>query len=112
MSSVNTGKAQIVPPGATLERIAQAVNDAIKGRSNAVGTVTLTNGATSTTVTAPNCGQGNAVFLFAATLQAAQMSGSATPPYIAEADVDLGQFIVTHTNPGNTTTTYYFVCLG
>jgi len=112
MTGTPLGKAQIVPREANTAQLADALNQAIRGRSNAVGLCTLANGGTSTVVTAPNCGTGNAVFLFPATANGAAQAGSATPPYIQAADVVQGGFTITHANPGNTTSTFFFLCLG
>lgn len=83
----------------------------IEGRSNAVGTVTLTHDgvATTTTVTAGTCGANSCVFLFPTTAHAAAVVAST---YIAATNVSGGQFIVTHAATSNADVTFFFVCLG
>src|SRR5688572_5777021 len=74
-----------------------AIRQLIEGRSNAVGTVTLTNDgvAMGTTVTAPNCGPNSAVFLFPTTAAASTfLRGSDL--HVKTTNVTAGQFIVTH----------------
>jgi hypothetical protein len=99
----------LAPAEKDLFRIVMAVRQLTEGRSNAVGTLTLAAGATSTGVTAPNCAAGSAVFLFPATADAA---AAAATTYVANANVSKGQFIVTHANNAQTDRTFFFVCLG
>jgi len=80
----------------------------IEGRTNATGTVTLSTGATSTTVTAPTAGANSAIFLFPQT-SIAQSSGAA---YVASTDVTAKQFIVHHSSSTSTARSYYWVALG
>lgn len=79
----------------------------IEGRSNAVGTVTLTANAASTVVTAPTCGINSAVFLFPTTANAAAIVAATYVGTVAS-----GTFTVTHTNNANADKTFFFVCLG
>ena len=83
----------------------------IEGRSNAVGTVTLTHDgvATTTTVTAENCGPNSVVFL---SPQTAHAAAALTGTYIKSTDVSAQQFIVTHAATSNTDVTFGWVCLG
>src|SRR5262249_15807123 len=76
-------------------KIVRAVRDLFEGRSNAVGSFTLTPNASSTTVTAPNCGAGSTVLAFAKTANAAAEIGNGTM-YIGT--VSNGSFVVTHAN--------------
>jgi hypothetical protein len=92
-----------------LTKFALALQQLAAGRSNAVGTVTLRDGQTTTTVTAPNCGAGSKVFLFPATANAAAVVATT---YILAANVTAGQFIVTHASDSDTDQTFYYVCLG
>lgn len=93
------------------EKNQQVINDAIRqlqqGRSNAVGTVTLTANAASTVVTAPNCGPNSAVFLFPRTANAAAIVAAT---YVSA--VVAGSFTVTHTNSATADKTFYWVALG
>jgi hypothetical protein len=97
------------PNNKDLGKTNQAVNEIGKGRSNAVGVVTLTAGAATTTVAATNCGAGNKVFLFPCTANAAAIVAAT---YVQEANVTAGQFIVNHTNNANADKTFFWVALG
>lgn len=87
------------------------IRQLIEGRSNAVGTATLTGDgvATSTTVTATTCGPNSAVFMFPTTANAAAVVSTT---YIDPANVTPGQFIVTHATTSNADVTFFYACLG
>ena len=85
-----------------------AIKQLIEGRSNAVGTVTLTTG-TATTVTAPTCGPQSAVFLFATTADAA---AAITTVSVPSSNISAGQFIVNHASNANTDKTYNYLAIG
>lgn len=101
------------PVVATFEKdstkITAAIRELGQGRTNAAGSVTLRASQTTTTVSAPNCGAGNAVFLFPATANAAAIVAST---YVLASNVTPGQFIVTHPSNSNTDKTFYWVALG
>jgi len=97
------------PAEKDLFKIVLAIRQLMEGRSNAVGTVTLTAGAVTTTVTAPTCAVGSQVFLFPQTANAA---GALATTYIRPADVTAGQFIVTHANAGTTDRTFSYEIRG
>lgn len=90
-------------------KIVMTVRQLMEGRSNATGTFTLTNGATTTTVSAPNCGP-NSIILFSP--QTANAAAQVAATYIPPATVTAGSFVVNHANPGNTTSTFGWVALG
>jgi hypothetical protein len=90
-------------------KIVMALRQLTEGRSNATGIMTLASSAGSTTVTAPNCAAGSAVFLFPATANAAAALAST---YVKTSDVSKGQFVITHANNLQTDRTFFFVCLG
>src|SRR5262245_4146666 len=102
------------PAERDLFRIVMAVRQLTEGRSNAVGTVTLSPGAASTTVSAPNCARTSAIFLFPQTANAAAalattwVQPSATPPINPAA----GQFVISHANNAQTDRTFWYVALG
>lgn len=85
----------------------QALRDLFAGRSNAVGSVTLTANAATTAVTAPNCGLNSKVFLFPKTANAAAIVAAT---YVSS--VGVGTFTVTHTNSATADKTFAWVCLG
>lgn len=95
------------PSEKEIHRVVAVVRQLIEGRSNAVGTVTLTANAGSTVVTAPNCGPDSAVFLFPTTANAAAIVAAT---YVSA--VAAGTFTVTHTNNANTDKTFNWVALG
>ena len=87
------------------------IRQLIEGRSNAVGTVTLTGDgvATTTTVSATTCSPSSVVILFPATAHAAAVVAST---YVLDDDVTAGQFIVTHATTANADVTFSWVCIG
>jgi hypothetical protein len=100
-----------VPPiGETaLPRIVQAVRELFEGRSNAVGTFTLTANAASTVVTSTNCGSACSVLCFPKTANAATEIGNGTM-YIGT--VAAGSFTVTHANNAQTDRTFFYAAIG
>ena len=97
------------PAEQDISKVVMAVRQLTEGRSNAVGTVTLAANAGTTTVTAPNCGAGSAVFLFPATANAAAIVAAT---YVLTSNITKGQFIVSHTNNAQTDKTFHWVALG
>src|SRR5713101_8234521 len=80
-------------PGETdLYKLVRAIRELFEGRSNAVGTFTLTASATSTVVTAQNCSPSSFVYLSPQTAHAA--NDAATTSVVA----GNGSFTVTHAN--------------
>lgn len=92
-----------------LSKFAFSIQELAAGRSNAVGTVTLRDGETTTTVAAPNCGAGSKVFLFPATANAADVVATT---YVPVATVTAGQFIVNHASDTDEDQTFFWVALG
>lgn len=88
-------------------RLVTAVLQLIRGRSNAVGSVTLTAGATSTTVDFVNCSQDSQVFLSPRTANAA---AALATTYISS--VGNKSFTIAHANAASTDRTFGFVALG
>lgn len=91
------------------DRFAQTIRQLIEGRSNAVGSVTLTTAATSTTVTANTCSPTSAVFLFPTTAAAA---GLVATTFIASTDVTARQFIIHHASSTSTRLNFVYACIG
>jgi len=88
-------------------RINGAIRELFQGRSNAVGTVTLTANATTTVVTAINCGPDSKIFLMPTTANAvADLTGT----YISA--VASGSFTITHPNDADTDKIFFWVALG
>ena len=90
-------------------KIVRAVRELFEGRSNAVGTFTLTANAVSTTVTAQNCGAGCTVLPFPKTASAAAELGNGTM-YIGT--VSNGSFVVTHANNAQADRTFLYAAFG
>jgi hypothetical protein len=88
-------------------RFAQAINELFQGRSNAVGSCTLTASATSTTVTAENCGDQSKVFLEPETANAAAARATT---YVSS--VRNGSFVLTHANNAQTDRRFSYVAIG
>lgn len=90
-------------------RINGAIRELFQGRSNAVGTVTLTASTTTTAVTAINCGTDSKIFLMPTTANAAAdfVSGSL---YVSS--VGQGTFTITHPSDADTDKTFFWVALG
>lgn len=91
------------------KRIVQAVRDLFAGRSNAVGTVTLTENSATTVVSALNVGAASRVFLEATTANAAAERGGTV---LRISSVGQGTFTITHANNSQTDRTFYWVALG
>ena len=92
-------------------RVNAVIRQLIEGRSNAVGTVTLTHDgvATTTTVPAVTCGASSIVFLSPLTAHAA---GALATTYVLQSNITAGQFIVSHSATAQTDQTFGWVCLG
>lgn len=89
--------------------ISRAIRELFQGRSHAVGSVTLTQSATSTRVAALNCGTSSHILL---TPKTANAAGAAATTYIKPADVLAGAFVVTHLNAGSTDRTFGYAIQG
>jgi hypothetical protein len=92
-----------------LFKIVRAVRELFEGRSNAVGTFTLSANAASTTVTAANCGAGSTVLLTPTSAHAATELGNGTMYVSAVAN---GSFTVAHANNSQTDRTFLYAALG
>lgn len=90
-----------------LTKFAFALQQLAEGRSNATGMVTLTPSATSTTVTAINCGAGSVVLLSPTTAHAA---AALATTYISS--IGMGTFTITHASDSNSDKIFGYICLG
>lgn len=86
-----------------------AINQLIRGRSNAVGEVTLTANTTTTTVTGPNINADAQVFLMPRTANASAEFGNGTIRISAVAG---GSFTVTHANNAQTDRIFGYLVIG
>lgn len=91
------------------KRVNTAINQLAQGRSNAVGTCTLTANAASTTVTASTCGTGSTVLLSPTTANASAEIGNGT---IYIGTVANGSFTITHANNAQVDRTFRYVAIG
>jgi hypothetical protein len=99
-------------PGITetdLKKIVLAIQNLAAGRSNAVGSVTLATGTTTTAVPAPNCATGSTPILTPASANAAVELGNGTFYVSAVAN---GSFTITHANSATTGRTFLYAILG
>lgn len=87
-------------------RIADVVRQLMEGRSNAVGSFTLTANATSTTVTAATCAPTSNVIL---TPQTADAANDMATTYVAAGS---GQFIVHHASNARVDRTFGYLVTG
>ena len=90
-------------------RIVATVRQLIEGRSNAVGTFTLYTGATSTTVTAVNCGPSSIVHF---NPQTANAAAAYSTTFISSSNITPRQFIVTHGSTSTTDRTFSYEVRG
>jgi hypothetical protein len=93
-------------------RIAKAVNQALQGKINSFGTVTLTHDVASTVVSNPFTGPESVILLMPQTAHAAAEVGNGTI-YIAPGDiVSKVSFTITHANNSQTDRTYGYFIVG
>jgi hypothetical protein len=90
-------------------KIVLALQQLAAGRSNAVGSVTLATGASTTTVTTPNCAAGSTPILTPASAAAATELGNGT---IYVSAVSNGAFTITHANSATAGRTFLYAVLG
>lgn len=98
--------------GKTPREVATAVNQALKGKLNSFGTVTLTDSVASTVVTNELVGPDSVILLMPQTAHAAAELGNGTA-YIVPTDiVDGTSFKITHANNAQTDRTFGYVIIG
>jgi phage baseplate assembly protein gpV len=91
----------------TTEQLVNAINAVLQGRSNAVGTVTLTAGATTTTITDPRISADSAIVLVPTTANAA---GAIATTY--QSTTANGSVVIQHSNTASTDRTFKYVVNG
>lgn len=99
-------------PGLTetdLKKIVLALQQLAAGRSNAVGSVTLTTGSSTTTVATSNCAAGSTPILVPSSANAATEVGNGTMYVSAVAN---GSFTITHANSATAGRTFLYAILG
>jgi hypothetical protein len=90
-------------------KLSRAIRELFEGRSNAVGSCTLTANVASTIVKAANCGAGSAVLLTPTSAHAATEVGNGT---IYVSAVASGSFTIVHANNAQTDRTFLYAALG
>ncbi|WP_315777037.1 MULTISPECIES: hypothetical protein [unclassified Bradyrhizobium] len=99
-------------PGITetdLKKVILALQQLAAGRSNAVGSVTLAPGASTTVVADKNCSAGSTPILTATTPSASAELGNGTIYVSAVAN---GAFTLTHANSTAAARTFLYALLG
>lgn len=91
------------------KKIILSLQQLAAGRSNAVGTVTLTASVTTTTVTDNNCASGSTPILIPTTANASAEMGNGT---IYISTVANKSFTITHANNSQTDRTFKYAILG
>ena len=89
-------------------RVNGAIRELFEGRSNAVGTVTLTPNSTTTVVEAINVGNDTKIFLTATTGNAAAEVAAG----LFVSDVAVGTFTINHSSDADVDKTFFWVGLG
>lgn len=92
-----------------LKKIILSLQQIAAGRSNAVGSVTLTASATTTTVTDNNCASGSVPILIPTTAHASAEFGNGTIYVSTIADKS---FAITHASNTQTDRTFLYAILG
>lgn len=92
-----------------LKKVVLAVQQLAAGRSNATGRVTLVTGASTTTVSDPNCAASTVPLLVPASANAAAEVGNGTMFVSAIAN---GSFTISHANSAVTGRTFLYALQG
>lgn len=92
-----------------ISKVILSLHELAAGRSNAVGTVTLTTSTATTTVTTANCASGSVPILVPTTANAAAEVGNGTMYVSAVAN---GSFTITHANSATTGRTFLYAIVG
>lgn len=91
------------------QKIIRSLHELASGRSNAIGTVTLTINVSTTTVTDANCASGSVVICEPTTADAATEKGNGTM-YVST--ISNGSFIITHANSATVGRTFRYAIVG
>lgn len=92
-----------------LTKFTDSINNAIKGRVENFGQVTLTANASSTTVTNAQISENSEIMLSPKTANAA---AALATTYIPEATILNGSFVIQHANNAQTDKTFGYVWVG
>lgn len=94
-----------------IRRIAGIVNSILSGKLNATVEITLTSGATTTTLTDARLTAGTALSFDPLTANAASELAAGTL-YVLDADRKNGEHVITHANAGSTDRTFKVLMIG
>lgn len=100
---------EVPPAGAPIREMVTAINQLVRGRNNATGSVTLAANAATTTVTSPNINANAVPVLVPRTANAAAEMGAGT---LYVSDVSAGSFTITHANNAQTDREFSYLTLG
>jgi hypothetical protein len=100
------------PAGSTLRDVIFAVRQLIVGRSNAAGTVTLTENVTSTTIVGANVNENAEIFFTPKTANAAAEMAAGTMYASITRISGTPTVTITHANGASTDRTFGYVILG
>lgn len=92
-----------------IKKVILSLQQLAAGRSNAVGTVTLTINVATTVVTDNNCASGSTILFSPTTANAATEQGNGTMYISATANKT---FTITHANAATTGRTFNYAILG
>jgi hypothetical protein len=101
-------------PGITetdLKKIVLSLQQLAAGRSNAIGTVTLTASVASTTVTDENCAEGSVILPMPTTANASAELGNGTW-FVPTATILNGSFVISHANNAQTDRIFRYAIIG
>lgn len=106
---MTTSRLNLIRPGDGGDaRLFEQVEGVLNGQTRNSGTVTLTAGATSTTVNDPRFQSGQRVVLFPTTAHAAAVVATTYVPMPRSA----GSFVITHTNTADVDKTFDYIFVG
>lgn len=96
-----------------LRRVVKVVNNIMQGKTNNIGSLTLTANSATTTVTEAKgrIGQNTVILLAPTTTNAATEFGAGTI-YVSGRDVANNQFTITHVNNAQTDRIFNYVLIG
>lgn len=98
---------QPLSKASSIEQLVNAINAILRGRSNAVGTVTLTASATVTNIVDPRISSDSAIQLVPQTASAAGVIATTF-----QGTTIVGQATLTHASAASTDRTFKYVVIG
>lgn len=102
-----TRSQKLAPREVNLQKIVLSINQMMDGRTDNFGSVTLTSGTTTTTITDARASENSTVVLSPRTANAAAAIGTT---YVSAKNN--GSFVLTHANNGQTDKTFDYALIG